>query len=132
MNAIKKYYKQIIFIIIILIIWIYEYKSEIDYNNLKVKLLQAQQTLKKEAEPKKFEIIKKEISIEQTKNEELKKILDDTKIKYDKNIWKLRCLDYLWQIELKQLKIKLDCDSSLEDRASYNLNSTLDKLGLNE
>lgn len=115
-NFIKKYYKNTIVWVILLVIFtlfqVYSfYKSEITE---KEKLIQEAN------KPSKIEEIASSIDNLKNEAEKQKQIQENAKIQYETAIWKQRCFEQNLILEAKKEKLE-DCDSDLERFSSYNL-----------
>jgi len=120
---------SILVVIIFVIIWArYWY-----IKNLENKKLVAEYNKKIEKlENRKSELDKIQDEILKTTNETkvLSQTIETLQKDYETKIWKNRCLEIKGQMELKTKENKLDCNKDLEKFATYNINETLEKLGL--
>ena len=73
-----------------------------------------------------------QVDLKQTMNEvtNLSNTIEWLKKDYENKIWKQRCLETLWELELKSMTWELDCTKDLEKFATYNLENTKSWLGL--
>jgi len=103
--------------------------------NLKKDLLIAQAEANQKTE---IEIVKEKLVKNKEKVPNLKKAKEKANKLYETGVWYGRCLELLWELELKWLDHELECREYegedtyefLKKFSSYNINNTRKELGL--